>query len=244
MSDPRLSVIQERLASVRRMVGVTGGKGGVGKTLLATTTALLLAREGLRVGLFDLDFAGPSSHVILGIEPALPREERGIVPPEVDGVAYLSIAQFAKGSLAPLRGEDQQNILLELLAIAQWGTLDLLVFDMPPGLSDLCLDAFRWLPRTEYLVPTTASPLALAVAERLLRLLKEQHLPLLGVVENLAWRESSHVAQLAERIGAPFLGVIHWDRTVEETLGHPERLIATPLAEELRKTILPVLVSR
>ena len=81
MVDPRTSIIDERLKRVSRIIAVSSGKGGVGKSLIATTLALTLARKGLKVGLFDLDFTSPSTHLILGAKNAQPKEEKGIVPP-------------------------------------------------------------------------------------------------------------------------------------------------------------------
>ncbi|MBC7131133.1 P-loop NTPase, partial [Candidatus Bathyarchaeota archaeon] len=83
--DPRLSVIDERLRGVKRIIAVSGGKGGVGKSLVASTLALILARQGFRVGLFDVDFTSPSTHAILGVRGLQPKEDMGVVPAEVYG---------------------------------------------------------------------------------------------------------------------------------------------------------------
>jgi len=88
--DPRTSIIDTRLARTRRIIAVSSGKGGVGKSMVATTLALSLAEEGCRVGLFDLDFTGPSTHIILGVPKTVqPKEEKGIVPPTVNGLEYM-----------------------------------------------------------------------------------------------------------------------------------------------------------
>ncbi len=88
MIDPRTSVINERLTRIGRIIAVSSGKGGVGKSMVASALALSLAKEGYKVGLFDLDFTGPSTHIILGVPKNVqPKEEKGLVPPIVDGLA-------------------------------------------------------------------------------------------------------------------------------------------------------------
>jgi ATP-binding protein involved in chromosome partitioning len=88
--DPRTSVISQRLSRISRIIAVSSGKGGVGKSMVATTLAITLAHNGCKVGLFDLDFTSPSTHIILGAENASPKEEKGIIPPTVQGLEYMS----------------------------------------------------------------------------------------------------------------------------------------------------------
>ncbi|MDX2342228.1 MAG: P-loop NTPase, partial [Acidimicrobiia bacterium] len=143
--DPRSFAIDDRLAGVSRIVGVTGSKGGIGKSVVASTLALALADEGQRVGLFDLDFTSPSDHVVLGVERSFPNEEFGIDPHLVHGIHMMSVAFFAGDAAVPLRGEATTSALLELLAITRWGDIDVLILDMPPGLGDTSLDVIRLL---------------------------------------------------------------------------------------------------
>lgn len=227
--DPRLAVIPERLKRVSRIAVFCSGKGGVGKTLLASLAALIAARRGLRVGLLDLDFNGPSSHVVLGAAPA-PREERGLVPPEVAGVKLMSLALFAGDAPLPLRGADATNALIELLAVTRWGELDLLVVDAPPGTGDELLDALRLLKRVEAVVVTTPSKLSLAVVARLVRLLKGAGTPVLGLVENMGRGEAEATAR---EWGVKYLGWVPYDPAVESALGDPEKLLATEAAAKL-----------
>src|SRR4030066_257010 len=95
MVDPRTSVIAERLKEVKRVIAVSSGKGGVGKSVVASTLALALAKRGWKVGLLDLDFTSPSTHVILGVEGLYPDEEKGITPPITHGLSYMSIVHFS-----------------------------------------------------------------------------------------------------------------------------------------------------
>src|SRR3990170_4890960 len=143
MVDPRTSVISERLKRIGRIIAVSSGKGGVGKSLVATTLALALSRRGCKVGLFDLDFTSPSTHIILNAENAQPKEEKGIIPPVVKGIAYMSLVYYTGDKATPLRGADVSNALIELLSVTQWGKLDFLVIDMPPGIGDAVLDLLR-----------------------------------------------------------------------------------------------------
>ncbi len=139
MVDPRTSIIDERLKNVRNVIAVSGGKGGVGKSVIASTLALLLAKKH-KIGLFDLDFTSPSTDLILGIKNARPIEDKGIIPPKVHGLEYMSIVYYSGDQPAPLRGADVSNALIELLAITKWENLDYLILDMPPGISDATLD--------------------------------------------------------------------------------------------------------
>jgi len=86
VSDPRTGIIHERMKEIKKIIAVSSGKGGVGKSIVASTLALTLAKKGCKVGLFDLDFTSPSTHVILGVGGIQPKEERGIVPPEKLGM--------------------------------------------------------------------------------------------------------------------------------------------------------------
>jgi ATP-binding protein involved in chromosome partitioning len=221
---------------VKRIIAVTGGKGGIGKSLVSSTLAVVLSEAGLRTGLLDLDLTGPSDHVYLGFDTHLPAEVFGIEPPIHRGIRCMSIAHFAGQSPAPLRGEDVTNALIELLAITRWGDLDVLVMDMPPGLGDATLDAVRFLPRAEFLIVATRSRVVLDTVQRTLQFLTELGVPLVGVLENMRRDDSRAVEELALRFGAPFLGSLPFDETLEMALGDPSRLSATPVAAALRQS--------
>ncbi|MCB9885933.1 MAG: P-loop NTPase [Planctomycetes bacterium] len=233
MIDPRLAVIDTRLAGVRRIVAVTGGKGGIGKSTIACLLALAAADRGLRTGLFDLDLTSPTDHVILGAPTGFPDEEFGIDPAMHAGVGLMSLALFAGSTPAPLRGDALTNAVLELLAITRWGELDLLVLDMPPGLGDTALDAMRFVPRCEYLVVTTPSTVVRETVRRTLRLLKERGAPVLGLLENMQVGESG-TAALAAEFGATVLGSVPRDDALEAATGDPDALRKTAAAAALR----------
>jgi ATP-binding protein involved in chromosome partitioning len=164
--DPRLILIDERLREVKRLIVVTGGKGGIGKSMIASTMALTLSEMGYKAGLIDLDFCGPSAHAILGAREVLPEEDKGLGPPDVQGINFMTIVYYTGSSPSPLRGIDITNAIIELFAITRWGELDYLLIDMPPGIGDTTLDIFRLLKRAEFLVVATPSKVALETVEK------------------------------------------------------------------------------
>ncbi len=236
MIDPRTSVINERLAKTRRIIAVSSGKGGVGKSMVATALALSLAKEGCRVGLFDLDFTGPSTHIILGVPKNVqPEEDKGLVPPTVEGLAYMSLVYFVGDNPTPLRGADVSNALIELLAITQWGELDFLIIDMPPGIGDAVLDLVRLVKRIEFLIITTPSLLAFEVVKKQLKLLCELKMPIAGIVENMKMNNSDAIKCESTNLGLKYLGAIVFDGEVEASIGNPAKLLSTAIGESMGK---------
>jgi len=237
MYDPRAQVIDERLAEVRDILIVSSAKGGVGKSLTASTLALLFARQGLRVGLLDLDFTSPATHVILGIKEAHPVEERGIIPPKVHEIKYMSLVYYTGDHMAPFRGADFSNCLMEILAITKWGELDLLVIDMPPGIGDATLDVIRFMKKARFLVIATPSILALSAVLKLIELLQTTRAPVLGVIENMKTEKSKTVEEQMRRHGVTFLGSIYYDNEIEKSIGDVHKLIKTRFAKSLKRII-------
>jgi ATP-binding protein involved in chromosome partitioning len=231
--DPRTTVINERLKRIGRIIAVSSGKGGVGKSLVATTLALALSRRGCKVGLFDLDFTSPSTHLIMGVKDAQPKEDKGIVPPVVKGLAYMSLVYFSGDHATPLRGADVSNALIELLSVTKWGELDYLVIDMPPGISDAVLDLVRLVKRIEFLIVTTPSLLAFETVKKQVRLLQDLKVPVIGVVENMKMNKAKNIEQATEKLGAKFLTGIPYDPKVEEAIGDVAKLLDTTLAQRI-----------
>jgi len=237
MVDPRISIIDERLKDIRNIIAVSSGKGGVGKSLIASILALTLAKKNYKVGLFDLDFTSPSTHIILGAERLKPKEEKGIVPPHVHGLKYMSIVYYSGEYASPLRGADVSNALIELLSITRWGKLDFLVIDMPPGIGDATLDLIRLIKSIRFLVVTTPSPLAYETVRKLISLLKALKIPLIGVVENMKVSESNLIQQQVRKMDVAFLGEISFDTKVERTIGNVNMLLETAFAEKVEEII-------
>ena len=235
--DPRSVVVDERLAGVRRIIGVAGSKGGIGKSVVASTLALALADQGRRVGLFDLDFTSPSDHVVLGVDRSFPDEEFGIDPHRVHGIDMMSVAFFAGDAPVPMRGEAATSALLELLAITRWGEQDVLVLDMPPGLGDTSLDVIYLLPRLEFLLVGNGSRVVIESVRRALQLLVELDVPLLGMLENMRRGTEDAVSGLAASFGVDMLGSVPYDDGLEAALGDVARLRATAVYSTLRTIV-------
>jgi len=233
MVDPRISIIDERMRGINRIIAVSSGKGGVGKSLVAATLALTLAKKGFKVGLFDLDFTSPSTHIILGIEGVQPKEEKGIVPPIAHGIEYMSIVYYSREHVSPLRGADVSNALIELLSITKWGKLDFLVIDMPPGIGDATLDLVRLVKNIEFLIVTTPSQLAFETVRKLASLLKQLKITIIGVIENMKVNDSKTIQQQTMKLDVKFLGEIPYDPTVEKAIGNTNKLLNTKLAKKV-----------
>jgi ATP-binding protein involved in chromosome partitioning len=243
--DPRDVGIALRLAGVRLVLAVASGKGGVGKSTCAVVGSLLLARRGLAVGLLDLDFQGASCHTLLGCRPGFPAEDHGLLPLEpVPGLRFATIASFTGERPAAMRGAALAEALREMLAVTRWGALDVLVVDMPPGIHDTTLELARAARAARYLVVATGSRVTLGVAARLLRHFGASGMPVVGVVENMARIDASvhgigGVPSIAAEAAVPFLGSLRFDSSLEAASGCPNRLVATPFAQDLE----PILFS-
>lgn len=237
MIDPRIDIIEKRLKGVNNIIAVSSGKGGVGKSLIASTSALTLARRGYKVGLFDLDFTSPSTHVILGVEGLQPKEEKGIIPPQVHGLKYMSIVYYSGEYASPLRGADISNALIELLAITRWKTQDFLIIDMPPGISDATLDLIRLIKRVRFVIVTTPSRLAFETVRKLINLLSQLRIPIVGVIENMKMKKSQFIQRQVESRGITFWGEIPFDAEVEEAIGNVNKLSETMFGKKVGEIV-------
>lgn len=217
------------LPEVKNVVAVFSGKGGVGKSTVSANLAVSLAREGYRVGLLDADIFGPSVPLMFGCEDARPvlEEVEGrelIQPIERYGVKLLSIGFFVdKASPVLWRGSMASNALKQLLTEGNWGALDYLLIDMPPGTSDIHLTLVQTLGITGAVVVTTPQQVALADAVKGIAMFLDDKVsvPVLGLVENMAWFTPAELPEhkyyifgrdggrkLAEEMGIPLLGQI------------------------------------
>ena len=235
--EARVSVIEKRLKNIKRIISVASGKGGVGKSLVASSLALNLSRKGYKIGLLDLDLYGPSSHIILGLKGVFPEEEKGIIPPNVHGINFMSIVYFTEDKPSPFRGIDISNIIIELLAITQWGELDYLIIDMPPGIGDETLDVIRLVKKSEFLVVVTPSKVAIGAVGKLLQLLKELKLPVIGVVENMKMIGSDYIKNSVSKIGLTYLNSISFDQNLEKSIGNADKLLETDFMKDFDKIV-------
>jgi ATP-binding protein involved in chromosome partitioning len=236
MIDPRLDVIGKRLEPVGRIIPVSSAKGGVGKSVCAAMLALTLAQKGGRVGLLDLDFQGASAHLLLDVRLDFPEEESGIKPLRKGNLDFMSFAAFSRERAVPLRGSDVSQAMLELMAITIWDPIEFLLIDMPPGIGDEIFDVLRYVRDPEFLVVMTPSSLVQHVVERLLAMLSELKVPMVGVIENMARSQAdSRSVELAAKYGTDVLGSIPFVQGIDEHL-----LAAAggkPLPESLARSI-------
>ena len=235
--DVRTSVIEKRLKNIKRIIAVASGKGGVGKSLVASTLALTLAKKGHKVGLFDLDLYGPSSHIILGVKDVFPEEEKGIIPPKIHDIRFMSIVYFTEDKPSPFRGIDITNIIIELLAITQWGSLDYLIIDMPPGMGDETLDVIRYIKKSEFFVVTTPSKVSMGAVGKLLKILKELDILIIGVLENMKMTESSFIKDQVVDMEISYIGSIPFDQNLEDAIGDGNLLLKTKFMKELNSCL-------
>ena len=240
MLDPRLSIIDKRLGNIDKIIVVLSGKGGVGKSLIASVLSLIFAREGFKTGLFDLDFTSPTTHIVLGVNNLYPTEDKGIVPPEIYGIKYMSLIFYLGNQISPLRGTDLSSAFLELLAITRWGNLNFLIMDMPPGISDLMLDVLKYIKRANFLIVTSQSKMAFETVKKLINLLRNLKAPIIGVIENMKISSSTYIKREVKALGENFLGEIHFDAEVENSLGNVNKLLKTRFAKELEKILMDV----
>lgn len=185
----------EQLRSVRHIIGIASGKGGVGKSTVAVNLACALARLGYKVGLADADVYGPSIPTMTDTEGATPMAEEQdgkelIIPLEKYGVKWMSIGYFAeKGQALIWRGPMACNALKQMILQVKWGDLDFLLIDMPPGTGDIHISLIQEIPMEGAVVVTTPQTVALADVEKGVNMFRNPGVnrPIFGLVENMAW---------------------------------------------------------
>jgi len=233
--DPRINVINKRLSQVKRIIAVSGGKGGIGKSTFSSVLALTLAQAGHKVGLMDLDFWGPSAHIILGIRVrAFPKEDKGILPPQIAGIKFMSIVYYTDNKTLALRRAGFDQAVIELLAVTQWGSLDYLIIDMPPGIGDAALDVIRFMEKIEFCILTTHSKVVMEIVNKTLNMLNQLKVPVAGVVQNMKEKDLS-VRKQIKKFAVPFLGEINFDPDLEAAIGNPLKLAGTRFAKDVKQ---------
>ncbi len=238
--DTRVTGLQ-----IRNIVAVASGKGGVGKSTVAVNLALALAEEGAAVGLLDADIYGPNLPLMLGIERLPPVQGQRVVPAEAYGIKVMSM-----GFLVPLdqpviwRGPMLHTALRQFLTDVEWGELDYLIVDMPPGTGDVPLSLTQHTALSGGVIVTTPQDVALADARKGLVTFQKLNVPVLGIIENMSYFVAPDTGKrynifgsgggrrYAEEIGVPFLGEIPIDPRIAEggDTGRPI-LVAAPESE-------------
>jgi ATP-binding protein involved in chromosome partitioning len=218
------------IPDVDRVIAVSSGKGGVGKSTVATNLALALATLQGRVGLMDADVYGPSIPLMLGIDDkAQPAQQKRLVPIERHGIRVMSMGFFV-GDATPIiwRGPMLTKLITEFLRNCDWGRLDTLVMDLPPGTGDVQLTLTQQVAISGGIVVTTPQEVALADVRRGIQMFRQVNAPVLGVIENMSYHLCPGCgaraelfghgggAAMARELGVPFLGELPLVRAVRE----------------------------
>jgi ATP-binding protein involved in chromosome partitioning len=247
ITEKTVKKTDELLTGIRNIIAVSSGKGGVGKTTVAVNLSIALARKKYRVGLLDADVFGPSVPIMFDAEKFRPEVKREnntdvIIPLTKWGVKVLSTGFFVDPAEAVVwRGPMASNFLRQLMAQGEWGVLDFLIVDLPPGTSDIHLTLVQEVAVTGAIVVTTPQEVALADALKGISMFMSAKIkvPVIGLVENMSWFTPAELPQkkyyifgkeggknLAEKTGVPLLGQIPLVQSICEGSdnGHPVAL--------------------
>ncbi len=243
------------LPGVKNIVAVASGKGGVGKSTVAVNLSIALAQAGATVGLLDADIYGPNVPIMVGLENAQlgPSESGKIAPLEKFGLKMVSIGFVAQaqGEAAIIwRGPLVGKMITQFLGDVEWGALDYLVVDLPPGTGDAQLTLSQAVPLTGAVVVTTPQDVALSDARKGINMFKKVNVPVLGVVENMSYFTCPHCGErtdifshgggklASERYEVPFLGEVPLEPAVREGGDTGNPIVVTqpdsPVAEAFR----------
>jgi ATP-binding protein involved in chromosome partitioning len=222
--------VPEKLPGIRHIIAIGSGKGGVGKSTVSVNLALVLQRLGGRIGLVDADVLGPSIPGMLGIptgRPLASTADGKAIPAERHGVKTMSMGMFTGDDTpAVLRGPMVGKYLRMLIGGVQWGHLDYLILDLPPGTGDTQLTLAQSLTLSGAVIVTTPQDVSLKIARRGLRMFEKVHVPILGIVENMSSFTCPHCGNITDifrrgggermsrQVGVPFLGAIPLDAEV------------------------------
>lgn len=228
---------QALLPDVRNIIAIASGKGGVGKSTVAANLAVALAKKGAKVGLIDADIYGPSQHIMFGLENErlFVNERDGktfMLPFEKYGVKVLSIGMLVDPNQAiPWRGPMASKALNQLFSDAEWGALDYMLIDLPPGTGDIHLTLVSAVPVTGAVIVSTPQHVALADARKGISMFQmpQINVPVLGLIENMSYFTPAELPQnkyyifgkegardMASQLNVPFLGEIPLVQSVRE----------------------------
>jgi ATP-binding protein involved in chromosome partitioning len=229
----------EKLPGITHVIAVGSGKGGVGKSTVSVNLALALQQVGGRVGLVDADILGPSIPGMLGLptdQPPMATAEQTIIPADRYGLKVISMAMLTgDDNPAILRGPMVNKYLNMFISAVEWGTLDYLIIDLPPGTGDTQLTLAQNFPLSGAIIVTTPQDVSLKIARRGLRMFEKVQVPILGIIENMSTFTCPHCgkdtdvfrsgggARMSEELAVPFLGSIPLDAEVVTSgdSGHP-----------------------
>ena len=237
---------------VKHVIAVASGKGGVGKSTVSVNMAVALHQFGALAGLLDADIYGPSIPVLMGINRMPESAGQRIQPLENHGVRLMSLGFLIPPGSAPViwRGPMVSGAIQQFLREVDWGVLDYLLVDLPPGTGDAQLTLCQQIPLSGVVIVMTPQDLAVGIAAKALAMFRQLKVPVLGIVENMASFLCPHCgkatpifskgggARAAEQLGVPFLGSIPLDATICETSDAGKPILvrdpASPVAEIVR----------
>jgi len=248
---------------IRNAIAVGSGKGGVGKSTVSVNIAVALAQSGARVGLMDADIYGPNTPTMLGVDKLPPPDGQRLIPAEAYGIKMVSMGLLVKpGQPLIWRGPMLNSAIRQFLGDVEWGELDYLIIDLPPGTGDAALSLAQALPLSGAVVVTLPQLVSLEDASRGLNMFKQLEVPILGVVENMSYLElpdgtrmdlfgSGGGEMLAKETNTTFLGKIPIDQNVRIggdtgkpiVSSHPESAVAKSLQEISQKIAAKVSVA-
>lgn len=244
------------IAGVQNVIAVGSGKGGVGKSTIAVNLAISLARLGYAVGLLDADVYGPNVPLMMGVRATPHAIGQRIQPLEAHGLRLMSMGFLNPGD-KPLvwRGPMLNSVIQQFLRNVDWGNLDYLIIDLPPGTGDVQLTLIQTTPLTGAIVVTTPSDVSLEDARKAVHMFEQVREPVLGIVENMSYLEHNGErvyvfgkgggAKTAEQMNVPLLAEIPLDPQTREggdngrpiaTLNEPNRQVT--LFEKLARTVI------
>ena len=224
VSTHRVQMEEEILPGVRNIIAIASGKGGVGKSTVCVSLAVALARTGARVGLLDTDIYGPSIPIMMGVKEQPELKEQKLIPIIRYGVKLMSIG-FLISEDTPLiwRGPMVMKAVEQLLMDVDWGELDYLMIDLPPGTGDVQLTLAQKVPMTGVVIVTTPQDVALLDVVRGISMFKKLNVPILGIIENMSFFQCPHCGERTEifshgggeaasrKLEVPFLGEVPID---------------------------------
>lgn len=224
------------IPTVKHVIAVSSGKGGVGKSTVAANLACAMAQKGLEVGLLDADLYGPNIPMMMGSTDGPEQKDGKILPAQSHGVKLISMA-FLVPEEAPLiwRGPMVHQYLQAFFRDVLWGDLDVLLIDLPPGTGDVQLSLSQMVPLAGAITVTTPQEVALYDVRKGMAMFQKVNVPLLGIVENMSYFVCGHCNErteifshgggerAAEKLGVPFLGRIPIDPAIRDggDSGHP-----------------------
>lgn len=195
---------QKKLPGIKHIIAIASGKGGVGKSTVASNFAAILAANNFRVGLLDADIYGPSMNVMMGKRDAKPTTPDGkrIDPIESHGIKTISMGYLTEPEMAVIwRGPMLMKAITQFLNDVNWGELDYLIIDMPPGTGDVQLTITQQVPLSGAIIITTPQDVALMDVQRGVKMFEKVNVPVLGVVENMSYHECTNCGHIEHIFG-------------------------------------------